>query len=85
MSQGPVQPVAQANTQPGQDALIYSEEDMVEHGELARLMTRKETVLHIVMERAYKEGDTYLGNTIAFIMADYKFITLPEKPGEQEQ
>lgn len=76
MSQGPVAVASQPVPQQQGEQPIYTERELVEHGELARLMTRKETTLHILHERATANKEIYLANTIAFIMADYKFIDL---------
>jgi len=74
---------APAPVQPVQDQPAYTEQEMIEHGELARLMTRKEVVLKMLHERALHDGDITVANTLAFIMADYKFISLSSEQKEE--
>lgn len=74
---------APVQVQQPQDQPVYTEQEMIEHGELARLMTRKEVVLKILHEKALHDGEITIANTLAFIMADYKFISLnPEQKEE---
>jgi len=69
--------------QPQQDQPAYTEQEMIEHGELARLMTRKEVTLKILHEKALHNGEITIANTLAFIMADYKFISLDTAQKEE--
>jgi hypothetical protein len=80
MSQGPVQSVAPAHQQAAQQqgGQTYTEQEVIEHSEIVRLQTRKETVLKMLHEEALQRKEIYLANTLAFIMADYGFITLNE-------
>lgn len=81
MSAGPVpQPVHQP-----QPESTYTEKEVIEHSELVWLQSRKETVLKMLHEEALSKNQVYLANTLAFIMADYKFINLDVTQQEQQE
>jgi hypothetical protein len=84
MSAGPApQPVPQPV--PQQHEPTYSEQEVIEHSELVRLQSRKETVLKMLHEEALSKNLVYLANTLAFIMSDYKFINLNASEEEQQE
>lgn len=85
MSAGPgpqpvPQPVPKQQPEP-----TYSEQEVIEHSELVRLQSRKETVLKMLHEEALSKNRVYLANTLAFIMSDYKFIQLTASEEEQQE
>jgi hypothetical protein len=63
----------------------YSEQEVINHSELVRLQSRKETVLKMLHEEALSKNQVYLANTLAFIMSDYKFIQLNASQEEQQE
>lgn len=75
------QPQSQVQDQP-----VYTEKEVAEHSEILRLMTRKESVLRILHEKALAANEIYLANTLVFIMADYGFMKIEQQkdPGEGE-
>lgn len=75
------QPQSQVQDQP-----VYTEKEVAEHSEILRLMTRKESVLKILHEKALAANEIYLANTLVFIMADYGFMKIEQQkdPGEGE-
>lgn len=86
MSAGPgPQPVPQQKPQQPQPEPTYSEQEVIEHSELVRLQSRKETVLKMLHEEALSKNQVYLANTLAFIMSDYKFIQLNASEEEQQE
>lgn len=72
-------PATQLVAQPQSQQSTYTEDEVVKHSEIVRLQARKETVLKLLHEEALSKNQITLANTLAFIMADYKFINLESK------